>query len=186
MRICNNYFQNNTVDKYSSSITYYLYTYVLSLPIATTLNSKDSLKKSTPITFTRHLSIPSSVSFKFITLIFCVITLSAKHPNIQLQVNSISNDGMGVTKHERLRSVPLKYTKVSVDPGPLKGMPIGSANILTFGAVSKKFYMKRYTVTNNQLFMKGRDMATFSMGILVSIVNLGGTLFKNFKMSKNR
>ena len=82
---------------------------MVSLPIIKTRSSIGSLTSSAPLIFTTQFSTPPSVISKLITLIFCVISKSAKHPVEQLQLNSLSGGGGGSTKHDRLRLVPATY-----------------------------------------------------------------------------
>ena len=78
---------------------------------------------------TEQFITPLSISSSAVTLMVCSICISAKHPVEQLQLNSLTDGGRGVTEQFKMRSVPAKYSKALVDPG--MGLPRGSATTLT-------------------------------------------------------
>ena len=72
---------------------------------------------------------PLSNEVRLETLMVCSILISAKHPVEQFQLNSLSVGGVGVTKHVRLRSDPMRYSIVLLFS--YEGIPGGLATILT-------------------------------------------------------
>ena len=84
---------------------------VLHLPV--TFSSTDSLVYSKSSIITEQFNSPLSVTSNSVILTDCSISISTKHPVEQLQLNSLSDGGVGVTIHVKVRLDPAGNSKMS-------------------------------------------------------------------------
>lgn len=91
--------------------------------------SNESLKNVIPLIITKQFKLPASDNFSPITFTIFSVFISTEHPVEQLQIYSLSDGGVGITKHVKFTSDPTRYSKLLFLP-PIE-LPRGSLITLT-------------------------------------------------------